>query len=96
MTRNPRSSTTEVHLESFGSVTGLLVERGMCAEVLMTWPEVTRIIDAYIRHEEGKAKPNTDMVAMMKKVSSHISKQKMALRASVVIAQQKAMITPVV
>jgi len=96
MSKNRKASTKEVHLESFGSVTGLLLERGMCVEVLMTWPEVTRILDAYIVHEKGKEKPNVDMIASIRKVTDHVSKQDVAFRAAVVIAQHRAKITPVV
>lgn len=53
-----RKIKKEIRLKNFGSVIGLVFERGGAAEMLMSFPEIALLIDAWFEYESAKTKPN--------------------------------------
>ncbi len=95
MSANAKRSV--ICLPSFGCVTGLRFDRGGSAEVLMTRPELSRLLRAWRTYETGKKKPDDKLVAaletLLRKVYGHFD---VPMVAEVPIARWKAKLTPIV
>ena len=94
--RNKMGKRDEIHLRRFGSVTGLNFEDGGSAEMLMTFPEVSRILKAWLDHERKRHRPDEKTVSALSVLSRKVYKFKGAIVADVPIAQRRAKIVPVV
>ena len=85
-----------VWLQSWGSAIGLNFERGGTVEVLMTWPEVRRILDAWKEYEGMKKKPETKVLDALIFLQRRVSHLPGEIIAEVPIAQGHALIIPVI
>lgn len=83
-------------LQSWGSVIGLTFERGGSVEVLMTWPEVDRILHAWEQHEAEKKRPDGKVLEALKLLQRRVSRLNGELIAEVPIARRRALIIPIV
>lgn len=90
-----KKSLQEIRLPSFGSVIGLVFEHGGAAEVLMTFPELHYLLDAWRDHEEAKSRPDKKTIAALKVLHRKAWHFRPRMVAEVPIAQQRAKITPV-
>ena len=86
---------SEIRIPSFGSVIGLIFEKGGCAEVLMTWPELDRLLREWMAHEKRKAKPDGKLIAALEVLSRKVDGFNARIVAEVPIAQWRAKITPI-
>jgi hypothetical protein len=84
-----------VQLPSFGSVTGLIFDRGGSAEIIMDGLEVMRVLEVWKEHEEGKKKPDQRVLAALNLLSPKARGLDLRLVAEVPIAQKRAKLTPV-
>ena len=85
----------QIHLRRFGSVTGLNFEDGGSAEMLMTVPEVSRILKAWLSHEKKRRRPDEKTVSALAVLNRKVYKFEAAIVAEVPIAQRRAKIVPV-
>ena len=89
------TKNSEIRLLSFGTVTKLIFEAGGYAEILMTGPELSRILDAWRTYEREKTKPDEKVIAALdllcRKARGSFGA---AIRAEVPIAQRSARIRP--
>ncbi len=92
-----QQDSSDIRLRSFGSLTGLIFERGGYAEIQMTRFELCRIVDAWRAHERAKNNPDEKLLAALNVVSkkSH-SRFKAAMVAEVPIAMWRAEIVPII
>ena len=91
-----RQVQKRIPLKRFGAVTGLIFEDGGAAEVVMTFPEVSRIVNAWQEHEAAKKKPDPKTMAALDVLASKVYKFDAKLVAEVPIAVHRATITPVI
>jgi hypothetical protein len=86
-----------IRLRSFGTVRALDFQDGGAAEVLMTWPEVSYLLDAVREFETRKKKPDEKFVdaleVLRKKV--HTRCEGIVMLATVPIARWKAEFKPI-
>jgi hypothetical protein len=86
---------SEIRIPSFGGVTGLIFEKGGYAEVLMTWPELYRLLRVWMAHEERKSRPDEKLIGALEVLCRKAHRFDAAIVAEVPIAQWKAKITPI-
>ncbi len=86
----------EIRLRSFGSVIGLVFERGGAVEVLMTFPELCRILNSWREEEASKPHPDQKTVSALDLLHKKALKVRTRFVAEVPIAARRAKITPVV
>ena len=84
-----------IRLPRFGSCIGLIFEDGGFAEMLMTFPELSRLIDAWLDHEGQKTRPDEKTLSALNVLSKKVRKFDAALVVEVPIAQRRARIVPV-
>lgn len=90
-----RKPNKGIRFENFGSVTGLAFERRGAAEILMTFPEVSRVIHAWLDHETSKSKPDEKTLAALKLLCRKVHKLRVRIIAEVPIARRRAKIQPI-
>ncbi len=86
---------SEIRIPSFGSVTGLIFEKGGYAEVLMTFPELDRLLREWMAHEKRKLRPDGKVIAALEVLRRKVYGFDAAIVAEVPIAKWKAKITPI-
>jgi hypothetical protein len=57
--------TLELRIPRFGSVIGLIFEDGGSAEVLMTFPELHKLLDLWMEYERGKSEPDSQLIGAL-------------------------------
>ena len=86
---------SEIRIPGFGSVTGLIFEKGGCAEILMTFPELHRLLEEWRAHEKRKSKPDGKLIAALEVLCRKVHGFNMRIVAEVPIAKWRAKITPI-
>jgi hypothetical protein len=88
--------TLEIRIPMFGSATGLIFENGGYVEVLMTFPEVHKLLDAWKEHEKGKAEPDKQLLETLESLFEKAFDSNVAIVAEVPIAKWRAKIIPII
>ncbi len=86
----------EIRLKSFGSVIGLVFERGGAAEILMTFPELRRILNSWREEETRKSHPDQKTISALDLLHKKAINVRTRFVAEVPIAARRAKIIPVV
>src|SRR4051812_26128194 len=93
----PRKKAVKtIRIRSFGSLVGLLFERGGSAEVLMTFPELSRLVDAWSAYERAKTRADEETLEALNVLRKRARRFDAAFIVEVPIAQRRARIVPVV
>ena len=90
-----RVQKKRIRIPRFGSCIGLLFEEGGAAEIVMTFPDLSRLLDAWLDHERQKRNPDEGTVSALNVLSKNVRKFDAAVVAEVPIAQRKAKIVPI-
>ena len=90
---NQRKRPSEIRLPRFGSIIGLLFENGGEAEMLMTFPEIRRLLQAWREQELNRPDRKTlSALDVLCKTTFNVGTR---FVAEVPIAARRAKITPV-
>lgn len=90
-----RSNRKSIRIPSFGAVVGLGFPEGGFAEVAMSWPEFSYILEAWESYERARPKPDERVLAALDVLNKRVPKLNAVFVAEVPIAQRRAKITPV-
>jgi hypothetical protein len=90
-----RKTTSEIRLPRFGSVVGLAFEDGGAAEILMTFPELRRILEAWQDAEAAKSHPDPKIISALDVLRKKALSVRTRFIAEVPIAQSRARIIPI-
>jgi len=84
-----------LYLDSFGSLIGFRFSRNQgSAEVLMTWPELQRILEVVTEYEKSKTKPNERAIEALELLHKYFLGFPIGLVANVVIGQSHVKLEP--
>ena len=90
-----RKQLREIHLQQFGSVRGLDFRHGGRAEIVMTYPEIGQLLEAWSELETQKSKTDSRIIAALDFLSHKCHLLDAAIVALVPIAQERAKIVPI-
>lgn len=94
--RNKRGPKQKmIRIPRFGSCIGLIFEEGGSAEILMTFPEISRLMRSWVDHEQQSRNPDEKTISALNVLLKRVRKFDAALVAEVPIAQRKAKIVPI-
>ena len=91
-----RVDKKRIRLSQFGTCIGLVFEKGGSAEMLMTFPEISRLLGVWSDHERQKRNPDEKTLSALNILSKKVRKFDAAVVAEVPIAQRRAKIVPIV
>jgi hypothetical protein len=74
-----RQKQNEIRLTRFGSIIGLMFENGGAAEMLMTFPEIHRLLEAWQEQELVKKQPDQKIVSALDVLCRKVFKSVRAL-----------------
>jgi hypothetical protein len=89
------SKHKRIRIPRFGSCIGLIFEKGGSAEILMTFPEISRLMRSWVDHEQQRRNPDEKTISALNVLLKKVRKFDAALVAEVPIAQRRAKIVPI-
>jgi len=85
-----------IKLPRFGTLVGFTFGGQGTAQVLMGVPEISRIIDACIDHENNKKKPDAKIIQAFSAIVDYLHDSNIEVMADIVIAQHAVRLTPII
>jgi hypothetical protein len=84
-----------LYLDNFGSLIGFRFNKSQgSAEVLMTFPEIQRILEELAEYEKSKKEPNRKIIDALEVLDNYLFGFPLGLVANVVIGQSHVKIEP--
>ncbi|MDY6839093.1 MAG: hypothetical protein SWH78_14095 [Thermodesulfobacteriota bacterium] len=95
LTGKELESMKALYLDSFGSLIGFRFSASQgSAEVLMTFPELQRLLEELGEYENSQAQPNQQVLGAIKILNEYLFGFPLGLVANVVIGQSHVRIQP--